>query len=447
MRRLGAAALLAGLFACRPAAPAFTLLFLGRSSAAQAGRLSWAADPDSSRLLGLDPSLHVERVIAGPSLSTPVAVSALGRAELLVTERTGDAAVFDTTGQFLRDWESPEPANVYAAVPGGPVVTARSPYFIPFQPEPDTAPLLLLLDTLGRRVGRIGTVHVPTVSFFVELANAGAVAADAHGAVYFAPYVRDEVSKYDRSGALRWRAERDRFATEADPILVPQGRLPTARYAIVNYALALGPDGRLYVLGARDSAGTNGRVDAVDTATGALIFTRALGARETAVALSGGTLRMFNGDSLRAQATSAGPEVFGPPFSLPDTAGDTLRLAAFRGRVTLVNFWASWCDPCRAEFPLMATLYGEFPRQDLAIVAISDDIVRADMLGFLRQFQPPFPVLVGGGRMKERYHYRGLPYSVLLDRRGRVLERIFGFNGPEEFADLRAAIAKAARAP
>jgi thioredoxin-related protein len=49
--------------------------------------------------------------------------------------------------------------------------------------------------------------------------------------------------------------------------------------------------------------------------------------------------------------------------------------------------------------------------------------------------------------MKERYHYRGLPYSVLLDRHGRIIERIFGFGGPEEFAALRTTIAKEVRLP
>src|SRR2546425_12390393 len=92
-------------------------------------------------------------------------------------------------------------------------------------------------------------------------------------------------------------------------------------------------------------------------------------------------------------------------------------------RSTLVNFWASWCDPCRDEFPHMAQLYREFDRKDFDIAAISDDVDSGKMLAFVRRFGPPFPILVGGGRMRQTYHYRGLPYSVLLDRRGRVIER------------------------
>ncbi|MGH7529970.1 MAG: TlpA disulfide reductase family protein, partial [Gemmatimonadales bacterium] len=135
------------------------------------------------------------------------------------------------------------------------------------------------------------------------------------------------------------------------------------------------------------------------------------------------------------------------PFALPDLAGDTVRLADYRGKVTLVNFWASWCDPCREEFPHMAALYRELPSSDFAIAAISDDVDAGRMRAFVREFRPPFPILVGGGAMKAVYHYRGLPYSVLLDRRGRVIERIFGFGGEREFARLRETIAREIRQP
>lgn len=95
----------------------------------------------------------------------------------------------------------------------------------------------------------------------------------------------------------------------------------------------------------------------------------------------------------------------------------------------------------------MAELYREFDRRDFEIVAISDDVDRGKMAAFVTQFRPPFPILVGGGRMKQTYHYRGLPYSVLLDRRGRVIERIFGFGGADEFRTLRDTIAKEVRVP
>ena len=90
----------------------------------------------------------------------------------------------------------------------------------------------------------------------------------------------------------------------------------------------------------------------------------------------------------------------------------------------------------------MAELYSEFKRSDFDVAAISDDISGSKMLAFVREFRPPFPIIVGGGRMKAAYHYRGLPYSVLLDRQGRIIERIFGFGGESEFRHLHDLISR-----
>ncbi len=422
MRRALGAVLAAAMLGCRAPAPGgFTLLFLGRSPAAPLGGRSWAPDPDQSRILAFDARLHVVRQLSSPRLATPMAVAPLGPAELLVTERTGEGVVLDTAGRPVREWDSPDVASLYAAAGrggggrGSGVVAVRSPYYVPelASPEPDSAPLIRVLDTLGRPVAGLATIRRPAVPLLGHLVNAGAVAAAPDGSVYFAPLVRDEIRKYSPAGELRWTAQRGLAGTESDPVFLPPPRGSTElqlRSRLVNVALVLGPDGRLYALGSDDSSATRLRLDVVDTASGAIVATRHLGARQTAVALDRTT-------------------------------------ATFRGKVTLVNFWASWCDPCREEFPHMAALYRELDRKDFAIAAISDDVDTGKMLAFVRQFRPPFPILVGGGRMKQTYHYRGLPYSVLLDRRGRVIERIFGFGGEGEFRNLRDTIAKEVRVP
>ena len=452
----GAGLCAAALLACGSPAPSappsnsLTLLFLRRSPAASLGGLSWAPDPEHSRLVAFDGRLRVARSVTSPRLANPVAVASLG-AELLVSERTGEGVVLDTTGRPVREWESPHLASIYAAR-GSEVVAVRSPYYIPqFAAEPDTASLIRVLDTLGRPVAGLAAIHVPPVPFLAQLVNAGAVALGGgpDGSVYFAPLVRDEIRKYGPGGALRWTAQRGLFRTEPDPeFLPPKGRDIGVRDALVNVALVLGPDGRLYALGSDDSGATKLRVDVLDTASGAILATRHLGARETAVAVDPrGRLVTFDADSLLGQSAGPERETFTPAFALPDLHGDTVALARFAGKVTLVKFWASWCDPCREEFPHMAQLYSELDRKDFEIVAISDDVDRGKMMAFLRAYRPPFPILVGGGRMKQAYHYRGLPYSVLLDRRGRIIERIFGFGGAAEFSKLRRTIANEVRAP
>ena len=461
-RALGAGAVLvAALASCRtPASPpsGFTLLFLARSPAASAAGRSWAPDPDKSRIVAFDGALHVVRQLTNPRLATPMAVASLGGGRLLVTERTGEGVVLDTTGTVLREWDSPDVASLYAAGGGSArIVAARSPYYVPqgAAPEADTAPLIRVLDTLGHVTGGLAVIRQPALAILTHVVNAGAVATAGGSStpVYFAPLVRDEIRKYTVGGQLAWMVKRGLLRTEVDPVFLPgKGTTLRLRNALVNVALVVGPDGRLYALGGDDSAATRLRVDVVDTATGTIVATRHLKARESAVALDPrGRLVTFDGDSALATlgAGGGGPErqPFAPAFALPDLHGDTIVLARFAGKVTLVNFWASWCDPCREEFPLMARLYHEFDRANFEIVAISDDVERGKMLAFVAQYHPPFPILVGGGRMKEAYHYRGLPYSLLLDRHGRIVERVFGFGGPEEFRELHETIANEVRVP
>jgi len=434
------------LTACHPAPvpSGFTLLFLGRSPAARVGNLSWAPDPDHSRLVGFDGDLHVVRTIADPRLATPMALAPL-HGRLLVTERTGEAVVFDTAGKPVREWESPFPASLYATGGGADrIVAARSPYLVQFVGEDGSQPLLWLLDTLGRPSHGLGVIHVPEVTYLAQLTNAGAVAIGQDGSIYFAPLVRDEILKLDATGATVWRTQRGLFREEPDPhFLPPKGREIRVAHALVNIAVSVGPDGRLYALGAEDSAATRLRLDVLDAASGRIVTTRALGTRTTAVAVDRhGTMRVLDPNALLAQAPTHGRDVFAPSFALPDLAGKPVRLDDYRGKVTLVNFWASWCEACRAEFPHMAELYREFDRSDFDIAAISDDVSDSKMRAFVGEFRPPFRILVGGGRMKGIYHYRGLPYSVLLDKQGRIIERIFGFGGETEFRELRDTITR-----
>jgi len=390
--------------ACRvPASDRLTLLFLHRSPAALLDGLSWAPDPDRGRLVAFDGALHAVRTLTN-GVSQPVAVSPYC-GHLAVSEYAGGGELLDTAGNTLAEWSGPFPFSLYAAA-GCRLLASRSPYVVPRAPSDSLPTLVRILDSTGH--GTVGLV--------AGRADAGALAVDSLGGFYFAARAGG-VTAYGAGGIERWHAAPDSVA-----------------------ALGLGPDGRLYAFGAD--------LDVLDTARGTVLSAAATGPRESAVAVdSRGAVHLFNGDSLLDAADTGARAPFTPAFALPDLAGDTVRLAQFAGKVTLVNFWASWCAPCRDEFPHMAGLVRRFGTRTFAVVAISDDADPARMRAFVARFHPPFPVLAGGGRMRAAYHYRGLPFSVLLDRRGRVVERIFGFGGTREFRDLSAAIAKEIAAP
>jgi len=452
-RTLGAGVAAVFVAACGPAPNELTLLFVGRAPTAHVANVTWAPDPDRSRLVAFDDHLRIVHTIADPRLATPVAVAPLPGGRLVVTERTGEGVVLDAeSGKPVREWESPFPASLYATG-GGHIVAARSPYFVQLVAEQGSEPLLWRLDSLGRPTHGLGTIHVPAIPYLAQLVNAGAVALDPadDDAIYFAPYVRDEILKLDATGATVWRAQRGLFRQELDPRFMPpppgKPRELKVVHAIVNIAVTLA-DQRLYVLGAQDSGATRLRLDVLDPATGRIVTTRMLDGPQAAIAVDRrGAIHVLNSDSLLGQGPVAGREQFGPSFALPTLTGDTVTLARYRGKVTLVNFWASWCDPCREEFPHMGALYRDFARKDFDIAAISDDVDDGKMRAFVREFGAPFPILVGGGKMKGTYHYRGLPYSVLLDRHGLIVQRIFGFGGVAEFRALRETIAKEIRAP
>lgn len=117
-----------------------------------------------------------------------------------------------------------------------------------------------------------------------------------------------------------------------------------------------------------------------------------------------------------------------PNFLLKDSEGFNVTLDQFRGKVVLLNFWATWCGPCKIEMPAMERLYRSFNRGDFEILAVSTD---AQGAAVTRPFQKEtgftFPVLHDADfRIGLRYGARQLPMTFLIDRKGIIRNRIPG---------------------
>ena len=121
-------------------------------------------------------------------------------------------------------------------------------------------------------------------------------------------------------------------------------------------------------------------------------------------------------------------EAFPLEFTLTDLEGQAIRLSDLRGQVVLLNFWATWCPPCRAEMPSMQALYQKYREQGLAILAISSDVEGKDRVApFIEKRGFSFPVLVDPRNVVgTRVRVGGIPTSYLLDKQGRVVGRDVG---------------------
>ena len=118
-----------------------------------------------------------------------------------------------------------------------------------------------------------------------------------------------------------------------------------------------------------------------------------------------------------------------PAFALPrlDSGGE-LGLASLRGKVVLVNFWATWCDPCRKEIPRLQNAWRRYHRGgDVVFVGVDTQDFRGDARRALRRYGVTYPnVYDGAGRVLRRYGGLPLPRTFVVDRRGRIVSYYFG---------------------
>ena len=123
-------------------------------------------------------------------------------------------------------------------------------------------------------------------------------------------------------------------------------------------------------------------------------------------------------------------------FRLADLAGSRWQLSARRGKVVLVNFWATWCPPCREETPGLVRLYRDYRPKGVEVVGIAmDDDPRQAVPPFLRQYSVPYTVLVPDADFQLAGDIDSLPTTLLIDRQGRVAKVYVGAVGESEVED------------
>ena len=110
-----------------------------------------------------------------------------------------------------------------------------------------------------------------------------------------------------------------------------------------------------------------------------------------------------------------------PAFTLASRAGGQVSLADLKGQVVMINFWASWCGPCRQEFPALDQIYAKYKPMGFTLVAINVESEKADAERFLSKTPASFPILFDpDNKVSGNYGVSAMPTTVLVDRQGRV---------------------------
>lgn len=137
-----------------------------------------------------------------------------------------------------------------------------------------------------------------------------------------------------------------------------------------------------------------------------------------------------------------------PPFDLPmlsvseeGARSDSIALSSLAGRVVLINFWATWCEPCEREMPAMERLYEALSGEGFELVAVAIDEKESDVKAFQERYRLSFPIVLDLDQsVYAAYQTMGVPESLLVDREGHVVERYVGpreWDAPEYVSRIR----------
>jgi peroxiredoxin len=129
-------------------------------------------------------------------------------------------------------------------------------------------------------------------------------------------------------------------------------------------------------------------------------------------------------------------------FTLQDMSGKNVRLSDYKGRVVLLDFWATWCPPCRASIPGLEKLHKAYKDKGLVVLAVSLDMGGWDSVkSFIRDNGITYQVLKGTDDVSDQYQVRTIPMILVLNKEGRITKRYLGFGSEEDLEkDIKAAL-------
>ena len=151
---------------------------------------------------------------------------------------------------------------------------------------------------------------------------------------------------------------------------------------------------------------------------------------------------LFTGHLCAAQVLSPVERVIAPDFELQDSEGETHRLSEYRGKTVIINFWTTWCPPCREEIPSMNRMWNELQDEEVVILAINIGEDDETVFVFTANYPADFPLLLDReGEVIAQWPVKGLPTTYVVAPDGRITYRAIGarnWDDPEFLARIRA---------
>jgi len=151
-------------------------------------------------------------------------------------------------------------------------------------------------------------------------------------------------------------------------------------------------------------------------------------------------IKAFNGTGIQVLSEGIDPA----DFTLPLLDGTKITLSQFKGKVVFLNFWATWCGPCRSEMPSMEAVYQKLNNKGFEILAVNLGESKDKVSGFMNEYKLHFPAVLDERQITgSQYNIRAIPTTYIIDRRGLIIGRLVGsinWNTPKIISALEAVL-------